>query len=168
MVLQVDSSGLAPPRPAHTLDEVALLAFVRAHVPGQAAATGVCVSQFTHGQSNPTYLLVLQPSETHVVLRKQPPGTLLASAHDVAREQRVLAALSAAGYPVPRPLALCTRQDVLGTPFYIMSYAAGTVHTRPSLPALSPSARRAAYASAVAALAALHSLDPAAIGLQVQ
>jgi aminoglycoside phosphotransferase (APT) family kinase protein len=72
-------------------------------------------------QSNPTYLLTL--GGKRLVLRKQPPGELLASAHAVDREYRVLRALSATAVPVPRPLLLCSDPTILGTQFYVMEFA---------------------------------------------
>jgi acyl-CoA dehydrogenase family protein 10 len=58
-----------------------------------------------------------------LVLRKKPPGRILASAHAVEREYRALAAVSQAGVPVPKPLLLCEDSTVLGTPFYLMAFA---------------------------------------------
>jgi acyl-CoA dehydrogenase/acyl-CoA dehydrogenase family protein 10 len=83
------------------------------------------VQQFQHGQSNPTFLLELPGCPQRMVLRKQPPGQLLASAHAVDREYRVLRALEGTRVPVPRPLALCQDKAVLGTQFYVMEFAAG-------------------------------------------
>jgi acyl-CoA dehydrogenase/acyl-CoA dehydrogenase family protein 10 len=83
------------------------------------------VQQFQHGQSNPTFLLELPGCPQRMVIRKQPPGQLLASAHAVDREYRVLRALEGTGVPVPRPLALCQDKGVLGTQFYVMEFAAG-------------------------------------------
>lgn len=105
---QLDTgSATTAPRPAHRLDEGALLSFLQRSVPNLASAPGpLLVRQFQHGQSNPTYLLQL--GDARLVLRKQPPGRLLASAHAVDREHRVLSALAHTPVPVPRPLALCT------------------------------------------------------------
>lgn len=72
-------------------------------------------------QSNPTYLLSL--GDRRLVLRKQPPGKLLASAHAVDREYRVLKALAATAVPVPRPVVLCADARILGTQFYVMEFA---------------------------------------------
>jgi hypothetical protein len=58
-----------------------------------------------------------------MVLRKQPPGKLLASAHAVDREHRVLSALAGSSVPVPRPLLMCSDASVIGTPFYCMDFA---------------------------------------------
>jgi aminoglycoside phosphotransferase (APT) family kinase protein len=115
-------------------------------------------------RSNPTYLL--EAGATRLVLRKKPPGRLLASAHAVEREYRVLAALAAAGnVPVPRPLVLCEDASVVGTPFYVMEFAEGTIFTEPGMPKASPAQRTAAYAGLADTLAALHAVDPVAVGL---
>lgn len=89
------------------------------------AAGPLKVQQFRHGQSNPTFLLEFFGHPQRLVLRKQPPGTLLASAHAVDREYRVLQALEHTAVPVPRPLLLCQDASVLGTQFYVMEFAAG-------------------------------------------
>jgi aminoglycoside phosphotransferase (APT) family kinase protein len=82
------------------------------------------VHQFSHGQSNPTYLLELGGGNgRRLVLRKKPPGRLLSSAHAVEREYRVLCALAGSTVPVAAPVALCSDESVLGTPFYVMDFA---------------------------------------------
>jgi aminoglycoside phosphotransferase (APT) family kinase protein len=68
------------------------------------------------GQSNPTFLVATDGEE--LVLRKQPPGALLPSAHAVDREFRVLDALARTSVPVPKALAFCDDPSVIGTPFY--------------------------------------------------
>ncbi|KAI8470744.1 MAG: acyl-CoA dehydrogenase [Monoraphidium minutum] len=160
------TAALAEPRPGLALDGGALLAYLlRARVPGLAAGAGpLRVRAFAHGQSNPTYLL--EQGRTRLVLRKKPPGRLLASAHAVEREHAVLAALAAASpVPVPRPLALCEDASVVGTPFYVMEFAEGTVFTDPAMPGAAPASRSSAYAGLADTLAALHAVDPAAAGL---
>jgi aminoglycoside phosphotransferase (APT) family kinase protein len=77
------------------------------------------------GKSNLTY--VVTDGVTSVVLRRPPLGFVLPSAHDMAREYRVISALSAIGFPVPRPLLLCTDPDVIGAQFYLMSYVDGVI-----------------------------------------
>jgi aminoglycoside phosphotransferase (APT) family kinase protein len=158
--------ALVEPRAAHRLEPGPLLNYLRTAVPGLAGEAGpLRVRAFSHGQSNPTYLLELGGGR-RLVLRKKPPGRLLASAHAVEREYAVLAALAAGGaVPVPRPLALCEDAGVLGTPFYVMEFAEGTIFTAPGMPAAGPAARAAAYAGLADTLAALHGVDPAAAGL---
>lgn len=123
----------------------------------------LAVRQFQGGQSNPTYLL--EAGGKSYVLRRRPPGVLLASAHAVDREFRALNALSKAGIPVPRPLVYCDDPDVAGSAFYVMEHVAGRIFFDNAMPDLSPDERAAAYDSANATLARLHSLGPEDIGL---
>ena len=131
------ASSIGPVRQGHQLDAERLAAYIRATLPdlAQEASMPLTLSQFSHGQSNPTYLLVLG-SGRRLVLRKKPPGQLLASAHAVEREYAVLNALSTAptSVPVPRPLVLCSDPGPVGTPFYLMEFAEGTVFLDPNLP----------------------------------
>jgi len=122
------------------------------------------VRQFRGGQSNPTYLL--DTPRRKYVLRRKPPGKLLASAHAVDREYRVIAALGAhTDVPVARAYTLCTDDTVIGSWFYVMEHVAGRVYWDPTLPELPREARRGYYDAAVDALARLHRVDPAAVGL---
>jgi aminoglycoside phosphotransferase (APT) family kinase protein len=143
------------------IDTGALADFLRRRLPG--ASGGLTVEKFSGGQSNPTYLLRAGPAR--YVLRKKPPGTLLKSAHAVEREFRVLQALESTGFPVPRAHLLCEDPAIVGTPFFIMDYVDGRIFWDPALPELSAPARFRIYDEANRALAALHRLDPAAIGL---
>jgi aminoglycoside phosphotransferase (APT) family kinase protein len=123
----------------------------------------VVMRQFKGGQSNPTYLI-----ETPMwcyVLRRKPPGKLLPSAHAVDREYRVISALHAQQFPVARPLVYCDDPGVVGTPFYVMAYVAGRVIWEPHIPEASAKERGDIYNAMNAALAALHSFEPAALGL---
>lgn len=147
------------------IDEAALGAWVRAHVrPFDGAMR---VRQFSHGQSNPTYRLELGArGGGALVLRKQPGGAILPSAHAVDREYRVLCALHAhTNVPVPRPVAFCADASVLGTPFYLMEHVSGLVFLDPTLRGLAPAQRYAVYASMCDVLARIHAVDPAAAGL---
>jgi len=121
------------------------------------------VRQFKGGQSNPTYLLTT-PARRYV-LRRKPPGKLLASAHAVDREFRVLSALHREAFPVAEPLAFCEDESVIGTPFYVMAHVDGRVFWDPAMPACDPSERSAVYDAMNATIARLHGFDPAAIGL---
>lgn len=118
------------------LDEGALLSYLVHAAPHVLPASPLLsVRQFSHGQSNPTYL-VTASSHTHslrksFVLRKKPAGTILASAHAVEREFQVISALhatSGGAVPVPKPLLLCNDSSILGTPFYIMEFAQGHIY----------------------------------------
>src|SRR5688572_22772701 len=85
----------------------------------------VAVEQMAGGQSNPTFLLKTDDGE--LVLRKQPPGKLLPSAHAVDREFRILSALHPTGFPVPTPVTFCEDASVIGTPFYVMERMRGRI-----------------------------------------
>lgn len=122
------------------------------------------VEQFQGGQSNPTYLL--HAASGRYVLRRKPAGVLLPSAHAVDREYRVTKALFGAGLPVPEPLVLCADDDVIGTMFYVMRHVPGRSFWDPRMPTLSAEERAAVYDSANAALARLHTVDFAALGLE--
>jgi aminoglycoside phosphotransferase (APT) family kinase protein len=154
-------SGTREVDPRHALDVAALDAWMTANVDGYAGP--LTIRQFKGGQSNPTYELTT-PGRTYV-LRRKPPGTLLASAHAVDREFTVISALHAQGFPVARPYALCTDDAVVGSMFYVMEKVEGRVLWDLKLPGMEPAERRAIYDAQVDTLAALHAFDPAAIGL---
>jgi aminoglycoside phosphotransferase (APT) family kinase protein len=116
------------------------------------------------GQSNPTYWLRF--GERAVVLRKQPAGELLPSAHAVDREHRVMAALAATAVPVPKMLHFCGDRSVIGTLFYVMEALDGRVIHDSSIPGVSPAGRAAMYDSMNDVLARLHQVDWQAVGLE--
>jgi aminoglycoside phosphotransferase (APT) family kinase protein len=156
-----DAALLTPVREAHRFDEAALAAYLRGRLPGCEGR--IEVMQFEGGQSNPTFRLVA--GGRAYVLRKKPPGKLLPSAHQVEREYRVMTALQGSEVPVPRTHLLCEDASVIGTPFYVMDHVEGRVLTDARMPNLSRDERAALYADFVRVLAALHTLDPAAVGL---
>lgn len=119
--------------------------------------------KFAGGQSNPTYLL--EAASGRYVLRRKPPGRLLASAHAVDREYRVLAALHGGEVPVAMPLVLCEDEAVIGSVFYVMAYVDGVVHWDPSLPDFDADQRGAHYRAIIDTLAAIHRVDVDAVGL---
>ncbi len=119
--------------------------------------------KFAGGQSNPTFLLTTATGR--VVLRRKPPGELLKSAHAVDREFRVMAALAGTDVPVPRMRHLCEDDGVIGSAFYVMDYVEGRIFWEHPLPDLAADERGAVYDAMNAALAALHRVDPAAVGL---
>ena len=120
-------------------------------------------SKFPGGQSNPTYLI--EAESGRYVLRRKPPGVLLASAHAVDREFRVLTALHGSRVPVAEPLHLCRDESVIGSMFYLMQFIDGRIFWDPSLPELAAGERAACYDSIIQSLAALHGIDVAAAGL---
>ena len=119
--------------------------------------------KFSDGQSNPTYLLTADSGQ--YVLRRQPHGDLLKSAHAVDREFRVIAALASSDVPVARALHLCEDRDVLGSLFYVMSYEQGRIFWNPALPKLDKRERASIFGEMTRVLAALHSIDVEAVGL---
>lgn len=122
------------------------------------------LDKFKGGQSNPTYKLTAASGA--YVLRRQPPGKLLRSAHAVDREYRVMRALADTGVPVPQVLGLCTDRAVIGSMFYVMAFAEGRIFWDAALPELgSAGERRAVYDDMNRVLARLHGLDPEAVGL---
>ncbi|WP_414901558.1 phosphotransferase family protein [Sphingomonas flavalba] len=121
------------------------------------------LAKFKGGQSNPTYR-VDTPGGAYV-LRRQPFGPLLPSAHAVDREYRVIAALHPTGFPVARPYGLCTDPAVIGSLFYVMGLAEGRNLWDGSLPGCAPDERHGLYDAMIDTLARLHTVDPAAVGL---
>ena len=136
--------------------------YLATHLPELGALQHM--QRFSDGQSNPTWRLDCAAGS--VVLRAQPPGDLLPSAHAVDREFRVLQALAESAVPVPKVLHLCTdRQRPLERMFYIMEHLEGRIFWDPALPDLASETRAAIYDAMNAGLAALHDLDPAEVGL---
>jgi len=124
----------------------------------------VRLEKFKGGQSNPTYKVIAE-SGTYV-LRRQPFGKLLPSAHAVDREYRLIAGLHPTGFPVPRPYGLCDDAQVIGSKFYLMALVEGRNLWDGSLPGMTPDERRALYDAMIDTLAALHNTDYAAAGLE--
>lgn len=155
------NAGTGPVRAAHRFDVAALERWMEAHVEGFRGP--LSVEQFNGGQSNPTYRL-RTPREDYV-LRRKPPGVLVAGAHAIEREARVMAALGRTGFPVPHVHALCTDDSVIGTWFYIMSFVAGRVFWDAGLPDVAPAERPAYFDSMNEALARLHGADHEVLGL---
>ncbi|KQM28451.1 MULTISPECIES: phosphotransferase family protein [unclassified Sphingomonas] len=134
--------------------------------PWLAATVGagpVEITRYPGGQSNPTYRVDLLAGS--FVLRRKPFGPLLPSAHAIEREFALISALHPTGFPVPRPIALCEDADVIGAPFYLMERVAGRTIWDASMPDMAPAERRAHYDAMIDALAALHAIDPVAVGL---
>ena len=148
-------------RSAHKFDEAALDAYLASEIADYAGPLEV--RQFEGGQSNPTFQLIT-PSRTYV-MRKQPPGELLPSAHQVDREYRVMQALYNTPVPVPKMYCLCEDSAVIGTKFYVMEMVEGRLFTETQLPSLTNSERRAIYLDLARVMAELHNVDPAAVGL---
>lgn len=136
-------------------------AWMERHVPGFVGP--VSAEKFAVGQSNPTFRLTAASGD--YVLRRKPPGVLLKSAHAVDREFRVQRALAGTGVPVPRVLALCEEETVIGSMFYVMEHVAGRTLIDPSLPGETPEGRAAVMGEMSRVLAAIHAVDLEAVGL---
>ena len=121
------------------------------------------LSPLSGGQSNPTFRL--SAGDHHYVLRKKPPGQLIASAHAIDREYRVMKALRGGDVPVPRMFAYCEDESIVGTPFYLMEFLEGRVLLDQSLPGMEPTERGAIYREMNRVIAALHNVDYEAAGL---
>ena len=152
---------LTPVREAHQFDEQALVGYLTGHIEGFAGP--ISVRQFEGGQSNPTFQL--EAASGVYVLRKQPPGELLPSAHQVDREYRVMDALFETAVPVPKMYCLCEDTAVIGTKFYVMEMVEGRLFTQTLIPAVSSDERGAIYSDLARVLATLHNVDHQAVGL---
>uniref|UniRef100_A0A0E0AP87 Acyl-CoA dehydrogenase n=1 Tax=Oryza glumipatula TaxID=40148 RepID=A0A0E0AP87_9ORYZ len=165
------SGLLRPVDDAHAIDEAALLRYAAEHVAGfPSPVRGLALTQFGHGQSNPTYCIEASAPggvTARYVLRKKPPGAILQSAHAVEREFQVLKALGTyTDVPVPKVFCLCTDASVIGTPFYIMEHLEGLIYPDNKLTGVTPTKRKTIYLAAAETLAAIHKVDVTAIGLQ--
>jgi aminoglycoside phosphotransferase (APT) family kinase protein len=116
------------------------------------------------GRSNLTY--EVSDGTRSWVVRRPPLGHVLATAHDMAREYRVITALRDTSVPVPLSYALCTDPDVLGAPFYVMSTVDGVAYrTADQLSAVGAARARVIAERLVGTLALLHAVVPAEVGL---
>ncbi len=146
---------------ATQLDVQAVEAWLVANLAGFKGP--VTATKFDVGQSNPTFHLSA-PSGQYV-LRRKPPGVLLKSAHAVDREFRVQQALAATDVPVAKMHLLCEDDDVIGSAFYIMDFVQGRNFDDPRLKDLDNASRAAVIDDMGRVLAAVHSVDIAAVGL---
>lgn len=160
-VEQKANAGAGEVRPDMAFDEQALARWMRANVDGFAGP--MTVQQFKGGQSNPTYQ-VTTPAGSYV-LRRKPSGVLLKGAHAVEREARVQQALGAVGFAVPKIFGVCRDEAVLGTAFYLMERVEGRIFWDATFPEVGHAERPRYFDAMVQTLAALHSIDPLAVGL---
>ena len=128
-----------------------------------AVTEPLSVTKFPGGQSNPTYRI--KAGRDDFVLRRQPFGQLLPSAHAVDREYRLISALHPTGFPVAKAYGLCTDHTVIGSMFYVMDFVDGRALADGKLPELQPAERRNMYEAMTATLATLHNIDHHAVGL---
>jgi aminoglycoside phosphotransferase (APT) family kinase protein len=151
-------------RTEERFDEERLALYLRETLEG--AEGPLTVRQFGGGAANLTYLLQFDTRE--YVLRRPPLGPVAPSSHDMAREYRVLSALHRAFPPAPRAFLLCEDPGVMGAPFFVMERRRGIVVRRKVPPAFATAhdAPRRMSLALVDALAALHAVDYAALGLE--
>ena len=145
----------------HGPDPLRLAAWMAQHVPGFAGPMEI--TALSGGQSNPTFRLSTPGAD--YVLRRKPMGVLLASAHQVDREFRVISALAGSDVPVPRVFGLCADDSVIGSMFYVMAFVPGRVFFDPRLPDVAAADRGAIFDSMNRTIAALHRIDPGSVGL---
>jgi len=115
------------------------------------------------GQSNPTFFVDYGPM--HLVLRKQPTGQLLPSAHAIDREFRIQKALAQTDVPVPEMMIYCADREIIGTPFYIMRRVGGQVSPEYRLSGVAIKHRKHLYRAFAQTLGKLHNIAPSSIGL---
>ncbi len=156
-------TGTKPITAQHDFDQVALTTYLETHLDGFAGP--LTVEQFKGGQSNPTFRIVT-PTRSYVMRSKPGPATkLLASAHAIEREFRVMKALHGSDVPVPAMHLLCEDESVIGRAFYVMEFMQGRVLWDQSLPDFSNEGRAAIYDEMNRVIAALHKVDVEAVGL---
>jgi aminoglycoside phosphotransferase (APT) family kinase protein len=145
-----------------TLDETLLASYLEANI--EEFRGPLTASKFAGGQSNPTFKI--DAASGSYVLRRQPPGKLLKSAHAVDREYRVLAALADTDVPVAKVYHLCEDPEVIGSMFYIMEFCDGNVHWGSELEDISSNQLRGQmYDEMSRVMAAIHSVDLEKAGL---
>lgn len=147
------------------VDLGALRTYFQEHVEG-ASEEPLEATLIQGGRSNLTYLIG-QARDRAWVLRRPPLAHVLPTAHDMSREYRVISALGDTGVPVPRTYAYCSDSDVIGAPFYVMSWVEGRkLATADDAARLAPAEADAACEELVRTLAALHRVDPGQVGLR--
>jgi aminoglycoside phosphotransferase (APT) family kinase protein len=144
------------------IDVARLSSWLAERLPETGEITGV--ELIAGGRSNLTYLI--QAGGRRIVLRRPPLAHVLPTAHDMRREHTVLSALAGSDVPVPATLALCTDENVIGAPFYLMDYVEGRVlRTVEDAADITPEQARTLSERLAEALAAIHLLDVERAGL---
>src|SRR5262245_6656806 len=138
--------------------------WLAAHVPGVRPPLDFTL--IAGGHSNLTYR-VTDAAGRSLVLRRPPLGAVLATAHDMGREHRIIASLAGTGVPVPPALGLCSDAEVNGAPFYVMAFVEGVVLDLGSTVEkhFRPEQRRGIGRHVIGVLARLHAVDVDAVGL---
>ena len=145
------------------VDEPAVTAWFEEHIPG--AQGPLEFTLIAGGHSNLTFG-VTDANSRRYVLRRPPLGQVLATAHDMGREHKIISALGPTDVPVAPALGLCTDETVNGAPFYVMAFVDGLIiRDAATIDALSLDARANASRSIAETLAKVHAVDPDAVGL---
>lgn len=144
------------------LDLDALGGWLSTAVPG--AGFALTADLIAGGKSNLTF--AVSDGSAEWIVRRPPLGHVLATAHDMGREYRVMSGLQDTAVPVPRTYAFCADPEVIGAEFYVMERCAGTPYRRAAeLAPLGADRARGISERLVDILAALHAVDPADVGL---
>jgi aminoglycoside phosphotransferase (APT) family kinase protein len=145
------------------IDTVRVSSWLEANIDGAVAPFEF--AQIAGGRSNLTYAAT-DGDGTRFVVRRPPLSQVLATAHDMAREHRIVSAVGRTSVPVPRALGLCTDVEVTGAPFYVMSYVDGVVLDSPERADALPDALRPQVSEhLIDVLADLHAVDIDEVGL---
>ncbi len=156
--------GTRPVSEAHAFDLQALSRWLASHLEGFEGP--LSVEMFKGGQSNPTYKLIT-PQRQYVMRAKPGPvAKLLPSAHAIEREFAVMRGLHGTDVPVARMYALCEDESVIGRAFYVMEFVEGRVLWDQTLPGMTNAQRAAIYDEMNRVIAALHTVDVKAQGLE--
>ncbi|CAB4997466.1 MAG: phosphotransferase [Actinobacteria bacterium] len=144
------------------VDAARLRAFLAPHVGG--IDDDLSISLVSGGRSNPTFRVT--DGHRRWILRRQPFGEVLATAHDMGREHRVITALRGSAVPVPETVVLCQDASVIGSPFYVMADLDGiTLRNHSDAAALTDDERARIGEQMATILASLHEIDPESVGL---
>lgn len=153
---------MSTPEATPGLDLERLGAWLAEHVPG--AKPAITATMIAGGRSNLTY--VVSDGTQEWIVRRPPLGHVLATAHDMGREHRVMAALADTAVPVPRTFGFCDDTEVLGAPFYVMERVHGTPYrSAAKLEPLGPEFARDVSTRLVDTMAELHRVEPDSVGL---
>jgi aminoglycoside phosphotransferase (APT) family kinase protein len=145
------------------IERAGVEAWFEANVSG--ARPPLTFDRISGGRSNLTF--GVRDADGHAwALRRPPLGKRLGSAHDMGREHRVIAALQETPVPVPPAVGLCEDESVNGAPFYVMGFVEGPVlRSASDAEAFDEAERRAIGERVIDTLAAIHEVDPDAVGL---
>jgi aminoglycoside phosphotransferase (APT) family kinase protein len=155
--------GLRSASVIHGIDSDRVTVWLTEHIAGATAPFEFTL--ITGGRSNLTFT-VTDANGAKYVLRRPPTGAVLATAHDMAREHKIISAVGKTAVPVPPALGVCTDDSVNGAAFYVMGYVDGVVlDSADKGAAMTPEHRRSAGLHLIDVLADLHAVDVDAVGL---